>query len=232
VEEKTGAITVSHDPNAQKAAQTGPPPQPAPDPFTAGHADGPFKHEPIEPGSSDRTVTFEVKPGDDNGYQSSSTLSEPVCGPNLRDVASAVSVVNRTFMDDLNAHNLDTLLKLYGRHGSRRLGRQLFRLGASSPVIYGLVDKFGELEHHSADAHTRSAGRRYDAATFFCRSYRWTTSTWTGRDKARGERDAFGLGSPAGIINQTLITANTDKNAYELRNRSAASGPTGCVRRQ
>ncbi len=101
--EKTGALTVSRDPNAQRAA-------PVP---TGSRPKAPSAAE-VRPAASDsETVTlspFEVSTDRDVGYAAQETLSGTRMRTPLRDVGASLAVLTPEFLEDLGVRSFDQAL--------------------------------------------------------------------------------------------------------------------------
>lgn len=147
---------------------------------------------------------------DTNGYRANSTLAGSRVRTDLKDVASAISVVTQQFMQDTGARNNETLLTY-----------------TPSTEVAGLRGNFtgvagtGVYQENTASATTRVRG--LDSADN-TRDYFLTDIPWDGFnvgrvDLQRGPNSIlFGVGSPAGIINTSVNDASF-KTAYHVENR-------------
>ncbi len=98
--DRTGALTVSSGPNAQRAA-------PAPVVASPG----------TNPAPSDRPIAlspFEVMAGKDLGYQSTATLSGTRTGELLRNLPVSVSIINQELLNDVGVTDVMQAMALYG----------------------------------------------------------------------------------------------------------------------
>ncbi len=154
---------------------------------------------------------FVVEASEDAGsYQATSTLASTRVRTDLKDVASAISVVTEQFLKDTGAKNSEDLL-----------------VYTPSTEVAGLRGNFsavagnGIYQEDTVDSTTRVRGLDNADNT---RDYFLTDIPWDGFnvgrvDLQRGPNSVlFGIGSPAGIINTSLNDA-TFKTAYHLENR-------------
>jgi outer membrane receptor protein involved in Fe transport len=161
------------------------------------------------PGAAEDSILtlspFEVRPEEDSGYQATSTLAGTRLRSDLKDLAASISVVTKDFMNDVNATDLTSLL-VY------TLGTEVGGFGGNfsdltNPEAQGVFDDaLGQ-----ASPGTRVRGL---IAADRTRNYFLTDTPMDGYNIERVEisRGAnailFGLGSPAGVINSTLIKAD------------------------
>lgn len=163
---------------------------------------------------------FQVSASTDVGYQAVSTLAGSRIRTNLGDVATSISVVTKEFMQDTGSMNVEDLLvyttgtEVVGMGGNYSGG---VRMGTTQVPNTGLT---------SPSTRTRLRGL---AGADRTRNYFSTLLEFDAYNTERVEinRGAnaalFGLGSPAGIINNILNRAHF-KNAYELELRGGSFG--------
>lgn len=159
-----------------------------------------------DPAREDKPIElspFVVNSADDAGYRAASTLAGSKLNTNLRDVASSISVVTKDFMKDTGSNNLEDIL-VY------TVGTEVNGLGGNFSNFNSLQGgrKFSE---GVLDPVSRTRVRGLAAAdqtrNFFNSGIPTDTYNVDRIDINRGANSAlFGLGSPAGIINSTLIT--------------------------
>jgi len=147
---------------------------------------------------------FEVTTNDNVGYLATSSLAGTRLKTDLRDVGSAISVVTAEFLQDTGATDNESLL-----------------MYTTSGEVGGIIGNYAGV----GNAQTLSEDNRFAnpstntrvrglAAADNTRNYFLTDIPWDGYnvervDMQRGPNSIlFGLGSPAGIINNTLDTAN------------------------
>jgi hypothetical protein len=166
-----------------------------------------------KPAADEETIQlspFVVEASEDQGYTAKDTLAGTRVRTELKDVASAISVVTAQFLKDTGAKNSDDLL-VYTP--STEVGgiRGNFS-GASGTQVYS---------ERTIGNPTRVRG--LDSADN-TRDYFLTDIPWDGFnvgrvDLQRGPNSIlFGVGSPAGIINTSVNDASF-KTAYNYENR-------------
>ena len=101
--EKTGALTVSRDPNSQRAA-----------PVATGSRPSAPSGANVRPAASDsETVTlspFTVSTDKDSGYAATETLAGTRMRTNLRDVGASLTVLTPEFLQDLGVNSFEQAL--------------------------------------------------------------------------------------------------------------------------
>jgi outer membrane receptor protein involved in Fe transport len=174
--------------------------------------------------SNDSTVIlspFEVRPEEDSGYQATSTLAGTRLRSELKDLAASISVVTKDFMNDVNATDITSLL-VY------TMGTEVGGFGGNfsdltNPEAQGVFDDaLGQ-----ASPGTRVRGL---IAADRTRNYFLTDTPMDGYNLDRVEisRGAnailFGLGSPAGVINSSLIKADLRKTSTSVNGQFGSYG--------
>ncbi|HZZ56616.1 MAG TPA: TonB-dependent receptor plug domain-containing protein, partial [Opitutaceae bacterium] len=164
---------------------------------------------------------FEVNAGDEQGYASSQALSGTRLRTDVRDLAASISIVNLNFMDDLDVHNLDYLLDY-------TLGTEVSGLGGN---FSGAANEgnFMEFDSTLATPNPTTRVRGLESADI-TRDFFLSTVPVDDYNLDRIEIDRganamlFGLGSPAGIINSTLITAQTNATKTKVTDQYGSYG--------
>lgn len=158
---------------------------------------------------------FVITAAEDSGYVATSTLSGTRLRSNLGDIASSISVVTAEFLEDTAATNAEELLvyttgtEVKGPGGNLALPGAAFR-GVSednSRTDFGAVTRVRGLAGADRTRNLFQSDIPFDAYN-------------TNRIEInRGANAAlFGLGSPAGIINQTVKNAEMYNTAeVEMR---------------
>src|SRR5690606_29771597 len=146
-----------------------------------------------------------------------STLAGTRLNTELKDVGSAISVVTQEFLQDTGATNNETLL--------------VYTLGTEVAGIDGNftnVPSSGSFSYQGADTfltpHTNTRVRGLTAADntrdFFVTDIPWDSFNVDRVDLQRGPNSIlFGLGSPAGIINTAVRTADFTETNGEVSAR-------------
>jgi outer membrane receptor for ferric coprogen and ferric-rhodotorulic acid len=152
---------------------------------------------------------FVVAADADRGYQSTSTLAGTRLRTELRDVGAAISVVNAQFMADTGSTNAKDILVYTTGTEAAGMGGNISGVstgnGFSNPED-GLL---------SPNQQTRVRGLSGADLTrdFFATDIGMDSYNTERVDISRGANAIlFGLGSPAGIINNQLKMANLRKN--------------------
>jgi outer membrane receptor protein involved in Fe transport len=171
---------------------------------------------PVEEVSEDeedvvQLAPFTVEAATDRGYQATSTLAGTRLRTELRDVGAAISVVNAQFLADTASTNAkDVLVYTTGTEAAGMGGNYSGTTGGqgfSNPED-GLV---------SPNSMTRVRGLSGADLTrdFFSTDIGMDSYNTERIDISRGANAIlFGLGSPAGIINNQLKAPNLRKNGY------------------
>lgn len=157
---------------------------------------------------------FEVTTSEEEGYLASDTLAGTRVRTDLRDIASSISVVTSAFMKDTASVKAEELL-----------------IYTTNTEIGGVTGNFsglgGSVTFNESSAllrpNTNTRVRGLDSAdntrNFFLTEIPWDGYNVERVDMQRGPNSIlFGVGSPAGIINASINTADfTDKGKYENR---------------
>jgi outer membrane receptor protein involved in Fe transport len=165
---------------------------------------------------------FEVSATRDTGYQATETLAGTRIRTNLRDVASAISVVTEEFLRDIGATDSATLLQ-YTPSAEVAGTRGTFAgLGNATGV-----DESGNLINPAGAQRVRGLAAADNTRDFFATDIPWDSFNVDRIDINRGANSfLFGLGSPAGIVN-----ASTRNAEYSNRGRvDARFGSYGSAR--
>ncbi len=193
-------------------------------PTTAEVARSAAQNAATSPAATDDALLlspFEVRPEEDSGYQATSTLAGTRLRSELKDLAASISVVTKDFMNDVNATDITSLLVYTTGTEVGGFGGNFSDL--SNPEAGGVFDDaLGQ-----ASPGTRVRGL---IAADRTRNYFLTNTPMDGYNIERVEisRGAnsilFGLGSPAGVINSTLIKADLRKNSTSLNTSIGSYG--------
>jgi outer membrane receptor protein involved in Fe transport len=173
--------------------------------------------------NQDETVVlspFVVNAAEDAGrYQATSTLAGTRVRTDLKDVASSLSVVTSQFLKDTGATNNQTLLQYTANTEVGGIYGNFAGVGAT--FTEGATENF-------APPHLNTRVRGLDSADntrdYFRSDIPWDSYNVGRVDIQRGPNSIlFGIGSPAGIINASVNTANF-KNTYSFENRVGSYG--------
>jgi outer membrane receptor protein involved in Fe transport len=160
---------------------------------------------------------FVVEGTEDDGYFAKSTLAGTRIRTELRDVGAAISVVTPKFLQDTNSKSsADLLVYTTGTEVAGQGGN--FAGGGDGPVISSAFDS------PVAGTRVRGLAAADNLRDFFLTDIPWDSYN-TGRvDLQRGPNSIlFGIGSPAGIINNSINGA-AFRNANEVEVQVASYG--------
>ncbi|BET66275.1 hypothetical protein ASA1KI_11930 [Opitutales bacterium ASA1] len=176
-----------------------------------------------QPGSDESIVElspFEVLTDQDTGYAATSSLAGSRLNTPLRDVASAVQVVTSEFLKDTGSTKLQDFLVFTT---STEVS------GISGNFYGGNADDNGYRNRMLANPQSGTRVRGLNTAdltrNFFVTSIPMDAYNTSRVDIQRGPNSIlFGLGSPAGIINNTLKDPSLDKRTGEAQVRVGSYG--------
>ena len=157
---------------------------------------------------------FVVETDTDKGYQSASTLAGTRLRTELRDVGAAISVVNAQFLADTGSTNTKDILVYTTGTEASGIG------GNFSGVATGNNFSNAEANLQNPNVSTRVRGLSGADLTrdFFPTDIGLDSYNTERVDISRGANAIlFGLGSPAGIINNQLKVPNLRKNTVTFQ---------------
>jgi outer membrane receptor protein involved in Fe transport len=174
-------------------------------------------------GSDSDTVVlspFEVRSDQDHGYLATSAQSGTRLRSDLKDIAASVSVVTKDFMNDIGARNLEDLLPY-------TLGTEVDGLSgnyANASVVSASggfeVNYEGVFQNVTPSTRVRGLTSADSTRDFFLTNVPLDSYNVERVEISRGPNAMlFGNGSPGGIINSSLIRAETHKNKTSLQYR-------------
>ena len=154
---------------------------------------------------------FEVESGEDTGYAATSSLAGSRLNTKLQDVASAISVVTAEFMADTGSKKLEDVLVYTTNTEVAGIGGNFYG-GASGDRNTEYRDRLLAEPHRAT--RVRGLNEADLAREYFASDLPMDWYNTTRIDIQRGPNSIlFGLGSPAGIINNTLKTPNLREQA-------------------
>lgn len=163
---------------------------------------------------------FEVVSSQDKGYAATSSLAGSRLNTELRDVAAAVQVITPEFMKDLGANNLQKLL-VYTTNteiagvGGNFYGGDTWDKGYERKML---------VEPHKT-ARIRGLNDADITREYFPSDVPMDWYSLSRVDISRGPNSVlFGLGSPAGLINNTLKVPNMRKSKYTAELQTGSYG--------
>jgi outer membrane receptor protein involved in Fe transport len=174
----------------------------------------------------DQKDIFELSPfvveSESQGYYDSSTLAGTRLKGQVRDVGAAIQVLTSEFMEDIDADSVNDLLLYTTSSEASGLGGNF--TGAFATQGMGVNVQNTQNEPHRA-LRIRGIAPPDLTRDFFITDIpmdRYNTDRVTVN---RGANSIlFGLGSPAGIVNNTLKKAQLGSDAYQVQARLGNSG--------
>ena len=160
---------------------------------------------------------FEVSTERDTGYAAASSLAGNRLNTNLKDVGSAISVITEQFLRDTGAVNNESLLQYVTNTEVGGIFGSMANVGASTQLNESFLNPNG---------NTRVRGLTSADSTrdYFLSDMPWDAYNTDRVEFQRGPNAIlFGLGSPAGIINNSTRTAGF-KNRGEVAFRYGQYG--------
>ena len=163
---------------------------------------------------------FVVEASEDKGYQATSTLAGSRIRTELRDVGSAISVVTEDFLRDTGATNNETLL-------TYTVGTEV---GGTKGNFAGTgngreLNESNSLLRPSGNTRVRGLTAADNTRDFFLSDIPWDGYNVGRVDMQRGPNAIlFGMGSPAGIINNSINQASfktSDKVEFKFDNEGS-----------
>ena len=170
---------------------------------------------------------FVVDSAEDRGYQASSTLSGSRLKTDLKDVASSVTVLTEEFLGDLGATDLASAMAFVA--GAENDSTTDFT-GLNSLAQGYIGGDFGDVSTRNNNVRVRGFGSASTTANFF---EQYNSADTYNSDRGEFLRGAnsilFGLGNPAGIINQSTKVANLQKNLLQVSTKTDNFGSSRTV---
>ena len=179
-------------------------------------ASKPPNDEPIE------MSPFVVSTDQDRGYVATSSLAGTRIKSDLKDIGAAIQIVTKDLMDDLAATDYSDLLLFTTSTETAGLGGNFS--GADFPSG-GRVDSDSVMIEPSGANRVRGLGAPDRTRDYFLTAIPFDNYNSDRVDISRGANSIlFGLGSPSGVINQSLIQANLNRSADEVRFQVSSGG--------
>ena len=163
---------------------------------------------------------FEVVTDEGAGYAATSSLAGSRLNTKLRDVASAVSVVTTEFMKDTGSTNLQDILVLTTNTEVSGIGGNYYGGNADDNSYRNQM-----LANPQSGTRVRGLNTADLTRNFFTTNIPMDAYNTSRVDIQRGSNSIlFGLGSPAGIINNTLKDPSMEKFGGEVQVRFGSYG--------
>ena len=157
---------------------------------------------------------FEVNAKNDSGYSAGSSLAGNRLNTDLRDVASAVSVVTAQMLKDIGATSNETLLQYTTNTEVGNIYGNMANAGSGT-----LLDENSKFLNPNQNTRVRGLTSADSTVDYFLTDSPWDSYNVDRVDFQRGPNAIlFGLGSPSGIINAGTKSAGfKNKGQVELR---------------
>lgn len=181
----------------------------------------PVAPQPEAPADDETLVLspFVVVAEEDKGYQATSTLAGTRVRTELKDVASAITVVTSQFLQDTGSKNQQDLL-VYTTNTEVAGVRGNFAAAGGASTY----NEAGNLLRPSSNTRVRGLDSADNTRDYFLSEIPWDGYIVDRVDLQRGPNSIlFGVGSPAGIINTSINSAGF-KNANKIENRISRFG--------
>lgn len=162
---------------------------------------------------------FEVSSVRDTGYTATQSLAGTRIRTDLKDIGNAVSVITQQFMQDIGATGSDTLLQ-YTTNAEVAGTRGTFAgLGNGTTL-----DESSNLRAPAGAQRVRGLAAADNTRDYYITDIPWDSFNVDRVDILRGPNSfLFGLGSPAGIVNASIKSAEF-RNRYEGEVRTGSYG--------
>lgn len=160
---------------------------------------------------------FVVQDSKDVGYQASSTLAGTRLNSDIGDLGVPVSVVTKEFLDDTGVMDINQIfLYTVSTEGSGVDGN----FTGTSADSTGFVDEDDVRRSPQTSTRVRGLGAADLTRNYFLTDMAVDSYNIERVDISRGPNAIlFGLGSPAGVANSTLLKANYQRNRTRVKLR-------------
>jgi hypothetical protein len=185
---------------------------------------------PTPPGTAaaDEAVVlspFQVNAEQDTGYLATTAQSGTRLRTELKDIASSISVVTKDFMNDVGATDLGSLLVYTLGTEVNGVGGNFSDAGTVANPNGNETDYDGAFASASPSTRVRGLTSADMSRDFFITSIPLDSYNTDRVEISRGPNAMlFGLGSPAGIINNSLLTANLRRRTTSVELRTDQHG--------
>ncbi len=167
---------------------------------------------------SDEVLTlspFEVDATADSGYYSAQTMAGGRLNSNLKDLAASVQVVTPQMMEDIGATSLDEIL-VYTTNTDAMGGMSNYSQLTDADGS-GTLDQSEARQNPSAANRVRGLSAPTRTTNYFESFIPFDSYISDRVDINRGANSfLFGLGSPGGIVNNSLAKANLRKDSVKI----------------
>ncbi len=164
---------------------------------------------------------FVVTEEKDTGYAASSTLAGTRLNTSLKDIGSAISIITQEFMADTGTTNVQDLL-VYATNAE--VGGVAGNF-ANASVNSGRADQDDARTNPGSNTRIRGLSAANLSRDYFLTDIPMDGYNTTGVTIARGPNSIlFGIGSPGGVIENSLKKALTHRDSAEISHRAGDRG--------
>jgi hypothetical protein len=179
---------------------------------------GLFAQQKIAPPKEENIIQlspFQVDATRDTGYYSSQTLAGGRLNTNLKDIATTVQVVTQEMLDDLGATSMDQVFAY--TTNTDAVGKLSNYAAIQDGDGGGTLDQSDVRQDPSAGTRVRGMAAPTRTTNYFETSIPFDSYNSGRLDINRGANSfLFGLGSPGGIVNNSLANAETHRDSFKV----------------
>ena len=158
---------------------------------------------------------FIVNSEKDTGYQATSTLAGTRLNTPLKDIGASISIYTKDFLDDIGATNSGNLL-IYAT-GMEAAGPGGNFSGASNDINAAEVGNEARRADPQQSSRTRGLAAPNFTRGFFASSIAFDSYNTDRVTVSRGPNGLlFGVGSPAGVVDTSLIRPDLQRNKNKI----------------
>ncbi|MBE7538430.1 MAG: TonB-dependent receptor [Opitutaceae bacterium] len=174
--------------------------------------------KPAEDDEVYKLSPFTVSASQDTGYQAASTLAGTRLNTPVKDIGASISIYTRDFLDDIGAtSSSDLLVYATSMEAAGAIGNFS---GATNDINDSQVNGNGPRVNPQSSSRTRGLGAPNFTRGFFNTDIATDGYNVESVTVNRGPNSIlFGVGSPAGVVESTLLrpNLNQNKNKVEIR---------------
>lgn len=158
---------------------------------------------------------FSVEADDQRGYQATTTLAGTRLRSNLRDIGSSITVLTEEFLEDVGGTDAVSVLT-YATNMEVAGPRGNFQ-GAPPSEAFRNTDETARMFSPSTSTRVRGLVEADNTRSYFRSFAGWDSYNVDRIDLLRGPNSIlFGLGSPGGVVNASVVTASVASNHGEV----------------